>query len=109
MNFLVTQTTFSFSTMIVTVLNILLFVLAIYLIYRAIKHFNTVERIDKHLAQLIKIQQRENNGTRDKKGCNKRQVQRRPIGAKMNRNMHGCHSFIFSIKRETLFQVSLFI
>ena len=47
--------------MIVTVLNILLFVLAIYLIYRAIKHFNTVERIDKHLAQLIKIQQRENN------------------------------------------------
>ncbi|MBM0867172.1 putative tellurium resistance membrane protein TerC [Staphylococcus auricularis] len=61
MNFLVTQTTFSFSTMIVTVLNILLFVLAIYLIYRAIKHFNTVERIDKHLAQLIKIQQRENN------------------------------------------------
>lgn len=55
--FLVTQTTFSFSTMIITVLNVLLFILAIYLIYRVIKHFNTIERIDKNLTQLVKMQQ----------------------------------------------------
>ncbi|WP_278925961.1 hypothetical protein [Staphylococcus auricularis] len=60
MEFLVTQTTFSFSTMIITVLNILLFILAIYLIYRVIKHFNTIERIDKNLTQLVKMQQQKN-------------------------------------------------